>query len=78
MQILLDDGTVITPAYSIGELVGYRVAPEQIDQVLGIQVDASGGYAYLTAGQDAQVYEIELVPAIVTGEVGFKGQTDET
>ena len=71
MQIILDDGAVFQPAYSIGEVVVYRVSPETPDQILGMTI-RQDGITYEMGGNDRQVYEFELLSGEQARQMGFR------
>jgi len=71
MQIILDDGTVVQPAFNIGEVVGYRISPETPDQIRGVTI-RQDGITYETAGNETQVYEFELLSAEQARRIGFQ------
>ena len=62
MQIILNNGTVLTPSYEMGDIVAHILDPETPDIITSVTILGTGGFAYLTASAESYVCELELVP----------------
>jgi len=66
MQIVLDNGDIITPLFALGDLVALRVQADVVGVVVGVTVIMGGSYTYevSVAGNSVALFEREMVETV--------------
>ena len=67
MQIILDNGTVLTPKHTLGEVVAMTVQTDVVGVVVSLTVMDGGSFVYdvSVAGNPITVFEPEIVETVV-------------
>jgi hypothetical protein len=72
VQIILDNGTILTPRFALGEVVAMLVQTETVGVVVGVTVIEGGSIQYdvSVAGNPIPLFEVEIVETVPVDKEG--------
>jgi len=70
VQIILDNGTVLTPKHALGDVVAMTVQTDVVGVIVALTVMDGGSFTYdvSVAGNPIAVFEAEIVETVATLE----------